>query len=149
MLIICLLIIASVFAGDFYIKAKIEKSKKLPRTLCKGRLFIQKYHNRGAMLNLGEKRPGLIAAVSVLLTVFALVLFVLSFGSRGNNLLRVGLAFLLGGAFGNTYDRLRRKYVVDYVSFPGKGKRFSRIVFNISDFAIIAGALLSCLGQSR
>ena len=59
------------------------------------------------------------------------------------------LALLLGGSFSNTYDRLRRKYVVDYLSFPVKWKWFRDIVFNISDFCIIIGALLAALGATR
>ena len=75
------------------------------------------------------------------------VVFIVSLGHRGNNLLRLGLSLLLGGAFSNTYDRLRRGYVVDYVSFPVKWQAFRKIVFNCSDFCIIIGALLSALGM--
>lgn len=64
----------------------------------------------------------------------------------GNRLLRVGLALLLGGAFSNTYDRLKRKYVVDYLSFGVRWKGLRRIVFNVSDFCILIGAMLSALG---
>ena len=67
---------------------------------------------------------------------------------RGNSTLKAGLAFLLGGAYSNTYDRLPRKYVVDYVSFPVKNRRFRKIVFNISDFCIMIGALLLALGEA-
>ena len=64
-------------------------------------------------------------------------------------MLRVGLSLLLGGAFSNTYDRLKRKYVVDYVSFGVKWKKLRQVVFNISDFCIITGALLAILGAWR
>lgn len=149
MIAVCIAVIAAVFSADLWIKSRIEKSEKLPRTIWKGHLLLQRYHNRGAMLNLGERAPGLVAALSVLLTLLVLVLLVLSFGTKGNNLLRAGLSLLLGGAFSNTYDRLKRKYVVDYVSFQVKWKRLSHIVFNISDFFIMAGALISCLGSLR
>ncbi|MDE7258820.1 MAG: signal peptidase II, partial [Lachnospiraceae bacterium] len=46
-----------------------------------------------------------------------------------------------------TYDRLVRKYVVDYVSFPVKNQKIRNIVFNISDFCIMIGALLMVLGS--
>ena len=78
--------------------------------------------------------------------VLIAVLFVVSLGHRGNRLLRVGLALLLGGAFSNTYDRLKRKYVVDYLSFGVRWKGLRRIVFNVSDFCILIGAMLSALG---
>lgn len=142
-------IAAAVFAADTAIKNMVEKSGNLPRSVWKGRIVLQKYHNKGAMLNFGEKRRKLVAAVSVLLTLFVLAVFILSLGQRGNNLLRTGLALLLGGAFNNTYDRLKRRYVVDYISFQVKWKRFANIVFNLSDFCILAGAMISCLTAER
>ena len=93
------------------------------------------------------KRRRLVAVVSLAFTLILTVVFIVSLGHRGNNLLRLGLALLLGGAFSNTYDRLRRGYVVDYVSFPVKWQAFRKIVFNCSDFCIIIGALLSALGM--
>ena len=43
----------------------------------------------------------------------------------------------------------KRKYVVDYVSFGVKWKRLRNVVFNLSDFCIIIGALLTALGAGR
>ena len=101
------------------------------------------------VLNAGEKRQPVVAAVSVVLTVVLTVVFFISLGRRGSNLLRTGLSLLLGGAFSNTYDRLKRKYVVDYISFGVKWKKLRNIVFNLSDFCIIIGALLTALGLAR
>lgn len=118
------------------------------KCFCKGRILIRRHHNRGVMLNFLQKWQPAVAVLSLALTAIVTVLFGLSFGMRGNNLLRVGLAFLLGGAFSNTYDRLKRKYVVDYLSFGIKWKKLRRIIFNISDFCIIIGALLAVVGIS-
>ncbi|MFR3251023.1 MAG: signal peptidase II [Eisenbergiella sp.] len=63
------------------------------------------------------------------LTLAVLILFLLSLGQKGNGLLKTGLAFLLGGAFSNTYDRLSRKYVVDYVSLRTGIGAVDRVVF--------------------
>lgn len=144
-------IVAAIFCGDLWIKNRIEQSGEEGETrkICKGRLLIRKHHNKGAMLNVGQSRRKLVAAVSVALTMVVAAAFLLSLGRRGNNLLRAGLALLLGGAFSNTYDRLRRKYVVDYVSFGVKWDRLRRVVFNLSDFCIIIGALLAALGAGR
>lgn len=84
----------------------------------------------------------------MVMTLGLTVLFVLTFSCKGGKLLKTGLAFLLGGAYSNTYDRLMRKYVVDYVSFPVKNKKIRNIVFNISDFCIMIGALLMVLGSA-
>ena len=55
--------------------------------------------------------------ISVLLAALLTVLYVITLGHAGKGLLKWGLTLLLGGAYTNTYDRVARKYVVDYVSF--------------------------------
>lgn len=142
---------AGIFVLDLLIKNHIEKSLEEgeEKPFCHGRLLIRRYHNKGAFLDAGAKRPAGVAMLSLGLTLFMTVVFLGTFSFRGNSTLKAGLAFLLGGAYSNTYDRLVRKYVVDYVSFPVKNRRFRRIVFNISDFCIMVGALLLALGESR
>ena len=56
---------------------------------------------------------------------------------------------LLGGAVSNTCDRMTRGYVVDYLGFNVKSKKLSNIIFNLSDFFIMAGALLSVSSVSE
>ncbi len=138
-----------IFLFDLWIKNYIEKARKEGEetTICGGRLLVRRYHNKGAMLDVGARRQDLVAVLSVALTLGLTVLFALTFSYKGSRTLRAGLAFLLGGAYSNTYDRLVRKYVVDYVSFPVKNKRIRSIVFNISDFCIVIGAFLMVLGS--
>ena len=133
------LLAVAIFILDLFIKNHIENTRTEgeEEAVLGGRLLIRRYHNKGAFLNAGERRRGLVA-----------VLFLLTFTCKGSRLLKAGLAFLLGGAYSNTYDRLMRKYVVDYVSFPVKNKKIRNIVFNISDFCIAVGALLMVLGSA-
>lgn len=153
---ICIALTAVIFLGDLWIKNSIEKTDSVSfpmrfakDTLIKDTLILKKYHNTGSMLNFGASKRSVMTAISVALTVLLSIAFVLSLGHRGNNILRIGLSLLLGGSFNNTYDRLKRKYVVDYLSFNVKWKWFRGIVFNISDFCIIVGSLLTALGASR
>lgn len=154
--------IAGIFFGDLWIKERIEKSgtdgrgnvvepkaegeAPVPKTLLNGRMLIRKYHNRGAMLNLGQGQRIVVVALSVGLSAVMAAVFVCSLGQKGNHLLRLGLSLLLGGAFSNTYDRLKRRYVVDYLTFNVKWKPLGRVVFNLSDFCIMIGALLIVIG---
>lgn len=144
-------IAAFIFFLDMGIKNRIEKrimdgeEKKLGN----GFLLLRKYHNRGAFLNMGEKKSGFVAVLSIALTLAMTVLFLVTFSCRGCRLLKSGLALLLGGAYSNTYDRMRRHYVVDYVSFPVKNSTIRNIVFNISDFCIMIGALMMVLGSDQ
>lgn len=110
-----------------------------------GRLYLTRYHNHGAFLNLGQNRPEFIKGLSAGLCLACTVLFVLTLGTKGKTLLKAGLSLLLGGAFSNTYDRLVRGYVVDYFGFNVKNERLKNIVFNISDFCIMIGAAVSAL----
>lgn len=142
---IYIIIIGCIFLCEWFLKNTVEAwgREKEEKEILGGRLYLTKYHNEGAFLNFGEKKKKVVAAVSLGLSVFCLILFVLSFFKRGNSLLKTGLSLLLGGAFSNTYDRLKRKYVVDYFGF--RFKRFpklSKVVFNLSDFFIVMGAML-------
>lgn len=139
-----LLGILGIFGGDCLLKNWIENNKKEkePELICGERLKIQRYHNYGAFLNIGDKWSKVVATISLVLSILLTLLFICTLGKIGKTPLKLGLTFLLGGAFSNTYDRLVRGYVVDYVSFPCKWKKFSRIVFNISDFCIIIGAMI-------
>ena len=141
--IIFAILAAGIFLLDLLIKNYIETHLEVgqEKSVCRGKLLIRRYHNRGAFLDAGEKRQKAVALLSLLLTLFMTVVFLSTFSLRGNSTLRAGLALLLGGAYSNTYDRLTRNYVVDYVSFPVKNKRVRRVVFNISDFCIMIGAL--------
>lgn len=145
--IVCGILAAGIFLLDLLLKDQIEKKLEDGecKPFCKGRLLVRKYHNRGAAFDLGAKKQGAVACLSLLLTLVLSVVFLATFTFRGNSTLKAGLAFLLGGAYSNTYDRLVRKYVVDYVSFPVKNKRLRSMVFNLSDFCILIGALLMTL----
>ncbi|MCM1266738.1 MAG: signal peptidase II [Bacteroidales bacterium] len=145
--IVCGILAAGIFLLDFLLKSQIEKKLAAGeiKPFCKGRLLIRKYHNTGVAFDLGAKKQGAVACLSLLLTLVLSVVFLATFTFRGNSTLKAGLAFLLGGAYSNTYDRLVRKYVVDYVSFPVKNKRLRSMVFNLADFCILIGALLMTL----
>lgn len=149
-IILCAVLAMGIFVADLLIKNYIERTgtEGEEKPLCGGRILIRRYHNTGAALAIGKRRRGFVAALSLTLTLGATVLFLATFTCRGSKLLKTGLAFLLGGAYSNTYDRLVRRYVVDYVSFPVKNKKIRNIVFNISDFCIMIGALLMVLGTA-
>ena len=114
-----------------------------------GKIIIRKFHNKGAMLNLGASRQQTMAVLSVIFTVFMTGVYVGTLGTRGRHMLKTGLSLILGGAYSNTYDRLFRKYVVDYVSFEVRNPRLRNIVFNLSDFGIMIGSCLLVISQMR
>lgn len=140
-------IVAAVFLLELFLKGYMEKNKteREIEEKCNGILWIRKYHNKGAFLNFMEKSRPLVAGISIVFSVVLTVVFILTLGKKGKALLKTGLALLLGGAYSNTYDRLHRKYVVDYFSIhipKGPFKKLSTVVFNIADFCIMIGAML-------
>ncbi len=137
-----------VFFGELKCKDYVEKNIRegSSKKILHNALILTKHHNRGAAGNLGETCPKLVKLFSILLTAAAALLFILTFGMTGKKLLKGGLALLLGGAFSNTYDRIRRGYVVDYFRLNVPIPPVRRLIFNLSDFCIIIGAMLVSLG---
>ena len=143
--------ILGIFGLEFLVKKHIEKTKTegVDEKACGGALLIRKHHNKGAFLNIGEKNQKAVMVISVMLTVLMTVFYIMTLTNAGKGLLKWGLTLLLGGAYTNTYDRLTRKYVVDYVSFNVPFRWLRRIIFNIGDFCIMIGAMLSVIGYYR
>lgn len=144
-------IAAASFLIDEGMKNCVEEYDVLdtPKEILDGKAVLRRYHNKGAFLNFGEQKRKLVTLLSVLLTVAVLVVFVLTLGMRGKKLLKAGLSFLLGGAFSNTYDRVVREYVVDYVSLKTGIAAIDRVVFNLADLCILIGTMAVVLGTSE
>ncbi len=132
---------AGVFGVDTALKRRSRQKLRPGESRRHGKLIIRNSSNSGAFMNALEKKPEIVLVLSFALTAVCAILFLATLGRAGSRLLKAGLALLLGGAFSNTYDRLRRKYVTDYISFDAGSARFRDTVFNIGDFAIAAGAL--------
>ena len=141
-----ILTLLSLFSVDSAVKCWIEKTDTVlelqERTVFNG-VALRRHHNRGAMMNIGEGQQHLVAQLSLVFSAFVTGIFTAVLGTKGKRMLKTGLALILGGAYSNTCDRLRRKYVVDYVTFP----KISTIVFNLSDFGIIIGAVLLVVSE--
>lgn len=112
-------------------------------------LLARNSRNRGAAMNLMQRHPGIVMMISAGYTLALTILFAVTLGHAGGDVLKAGLSLLLGGAYSNTYDRLRRRYVTDYVSFNFGPKFLRNIVYNIGDFAIAVGALLLVIGANK
>lgn len=148
----CIVFAILIGGMDLLIKSHMEH-RELPadgkQSILGGRILLCRSYNRGAAFHIGEKKSALVAVLSVFLTIATAVCLIVSLGQKRNPLLAAGLTLLLGGAFSNTYDRLKRKYVVDYFSFGVRWRWLQNIVFNLADFCIIIGALLAALGGAQ
>jgi len=106
-------------------------------------------HNTGAAFSMlagasGWQRPFFVTlgiAVSVVLLVW------MWRSPRGDKLLPVALALVLGGAVGNVIDRVRLGYVIDFIHAHWGAAYFP--AFNIADSAITVGAALLIVDAFR
>lgn len=144
------LLVILIIWGEWRLKSYFEAvyDFKKQKLICKDTLRLRKYHNSGAFLNIMETKKKLLHAISILFTIIIAIFFLLTLCRKGNRALKLGLSLLLGGAFSNTYDRLTREYVVDYFSFCSPWDGLNRIVFNLSDFCILIGTLITVLTNS-
>lgn len=143
------LIALAVFVIDMCFKNRIEKRADLQgNNVDAGRFIIlRRHHNRGLPFNLAEGHQQKIAAASLIAAMIMEIYFYYALFKADSALLKTGLSLQLGGSYSNTYDRLKRKYVVDYFSF--NIPKLKNIVFNLGDIAIFAGSFLVIINAFR
>ena len=79
--------------------------------------------------------------LSVVIGIF--LVYILWTERKSMLLIRVALAFVIGGAIGNLIDRVLFSEVVDFLDFMIGGYHW--YVFNIADSAVTAGIILMVL----
>lgn len=138
------MVAASVFGLDECVKRWAEKCRETEdRIILHGRIILRKHHNRGICLNLLDHRQSFVTFLSAALTALVAARIFQIRKDASKTWYAAGLSLILGGALSNTWDRIHRKYVVDYFSFNCKREKIRDIVFNLSDLFIFAGSLFS------
>jgi signal peptidase II len=130
---------AVLLALDRITKAWATKTLALgdPHPLIGNVIRLTRVHNSGGAFGVLAGKPAVFIAVSMVIAVAAVVVFVVLRGRRP--VLRLALVFVFVGAVGNLIDRLTIGYVVDFfevVGFP---------VFNVADSCVTVGAILLVL----
>ena len=121
--------------------------------LVPGLLNVTHVRNAGAafgILNAADFpfKPAVMTGVA-LIALIALAFYASQSASQGI-LAQLGLAFIVGGAFGNLIDRVMAGYVTDFIDVFWRAHHFW--AFNVADSAITVGAsllLLDMLGFGR
>ncbi len=123
------------FSADQVLKAVVRDSLSHGEqfVLIPGVLYITHLQNTGAAFGILEGRQQLIVLVSLVFLGLLLAVWrelLVSLRSA------IGLAAVLGGSFGNVYDRIRLNAVTDFVDI--------RIwpVFNLADVLIVCGLIV-------
>jgi len=141
-------VMAAVVVVDQLTKALVRSNLQLgeSRTIIPGLLDLAHVQNTGAafgMLNdvdFAYKPVVIVAIAAIALIAIAAYGAQLGFHDR---IARLGLAMILGGAFGNLLDRAIAGHVVDFVDVYWRDLHFW--AFNVADAAITCGAILVIL----
>jgi signal peptidase II len=145
-----LLMVPGIFFTDFFVKRYIEQygEKVRGKKIWKNRIKLTKHHNAGIVMDIWEHKSEWVLAASSIMVTLLCIMMAFIMPQKGKKLVKYGLAFLIGGAAGNLYDRAVRRYVVDYFSFQTGIGWIDRIIFNISDLCILAGIVLIAVGDA-
>jgi signal peptidase II len=102
-------------------------------------------HNEGMAFSLLADQSGwqrwAISIVAIVIVIW--LLFWLRKSEFKAKFLNLGLVFVIGGALGNTYDRLNLGYVIDFIEAHYNDNFWP--AFNVADTAISLGAFLLIL----
>jgi signal peptidase II len=113
-------------------------------TVIPGFFRITDVHNTGAAFSMFAENASP-ATVRNILIAFSVIAVLVLFGmllrvGRYLSVTSVALALILGGAFGNLYDRVRYHYVIDFLEVHIVHYHWPD--FNVADSCIVIGACL-------
>jgi len=125
---------------------RLERLRAHPRVLVQEHLRFKYVENPGAAWGMfGGLPDGLRVPFFFGVSVVAICAILLFYRHvpRGQRLVRVALALVLGGALGNFVDRLLRGYVIDFIDLHWKNDpRLHWPTFNVADIGISVGVAL-------
>jgi signal peptidase II len=113
-------------------------------TVIPGVFRISDVHNTGAAFSMFAESasPTAVRNILIAFSVVAVLILLAMLWRTGRvlTLSSVALALILGGAFGNLYDRIRYSYVVDFLEV--RIYHYHWPDFNVADSCIVIGACL-------
>ena len=139
---IAIAVAAVLFAADRVLKY-LSRTGKLK--------FESKYlrlthlENRGFFLGLGQKHEKLLRWLPLGVWLLAAVCLLPQLCKRAFTA-QLGIAAVLLGGISNQWDRLRRGSVTDYVQFPHRRVKKRALVWNLADFMLVGGVVLTVVG---
>ena len=137
-------LIALLAAVDLFIKSAIEEQEEsqFPKELMgsNGKVLLYKNHNAGFSFGYLKNRPEIVQMIPLAVASFVGGMLGGLLKSKGRIAEKLAFSLVLGGAISNLYDRLVRRYVVDYFSL--QFGRLKKVVFNLGDIFIFLGAAI-------
>ena len=128
-----------VFICDLITKYLVFNSFKydISKVVIKNFFSIHPIKNTGAAFSFFENNQIFLILISTIILVYLVYLFI-----KNNNTKLKSLSYglLIGGLFGNLFDRVFYSHVRDFLSFRIFGFDFA--IFNLADVAVVLGAFL-------
>lgn len=112
--------------------------------LIKNKLHLTLAHNYGVAFSMLNNNRLIIIGISMIFLCL-IVKYMNDFRKNKRNTLAFGL--LIGGLFGNLYDRMIYGYVIDFIDIYIFGYDYP--IFNIADVAIVIGIILLLIAILR
>lgn len=129
-----------------YIKQKNAAARYERRLGC---ITITYLKNKGAMLGFLKQSAKLLLGITLTAIGFIAGVLAMLTRKKENFLLKSGLTLILGGAAGNAFERFKDGEVTDYIRFNAGPEKFRNVVFNIGDFFIFGGCILTVIDALR
>jgi len=108
------------------------------KEIIKDKFYLTLAKNRGAAYGILKNKQKLLLAITIPATIFLVYVFIMVLTIEKSVLLKLGVSFMLGGAMGNIIDRIRLKYVIDFLYIKIK----KAPIFNIADLFIFLGTII-------
>lgn len=147
-IIFAVLLVCTDLAIKYTVRHHEKSASETPEknTILGGTVTLTKYCNKGAVFGIFKEHSKELLAVSLLFFGMLIGMFLMVSGKKENFVLKTGLMLLLGGAGSNVYERYVHGEVTDYIQFNFGGRKFRQLIFNLGDFFILIGAVLTCIG---
>ena len=118
--------------------AVIYLKDKMPIAIIDNILELTYVENRGAAFGILQNKQILFYVLTILILI-AIIYLLIKFDLKKENIVQfIFLLLIFSGAVGNFIDRVKNKYVVDFIYF----KPIDFPVFNVADICITLGSIL-------
>lgn len=107
--------------------------------IIKGLFSFSYLENRGAAFGILQQKIILLSLVT--LAIIIGIIFYLVVKKPTSKWLRVSFSLIISGAFGNLFDRVYYRYVVDFILFHYKDKYYFP-TFNVADIMVVVGTIM-------
>lgn len=94
--------------------------------------------NTGAAFSILQGNQLFLKGITGIVMIALTIYLFMAIRKKGQILMKISLAFILGGGIGNFIDRVRLDYVIDYFDF----NLINFAIFNVADSFVVVGTCI-------